>query len=70
MSRIRNTTLTNVVLGLMYGTVKAGNFVIDVKFRQQTVKILRAPGRFSLTAINFAQKPKSNGLIFYFFHIL
>ena len=32
------------------GTVKAGNFVIDVKFRHPTVKILGAPARLSLTA--------------------
>jgi hypothetical protein len=43
-------------------TVKAGNFV--------TVKTLGAPGRLSLTAIDFAQKPKVKGLIFYFFYIL
>ena len=51
-------------------TVKACNFVIDVLFRHLTVKILGAPGGLSFTAIDFAQKPKVNGLIFYFFHIL
>jgi len=51
-------------------TVKACNFVIDVLFRHLTVKILGAPGGLSFTAIDFAQKPKVNGLIYYFFHIL
>jgi hypothetical protein len=51
-------------------TVKAGNFVIGVYFRRQTVKILGAPGWLSLTVTDFAPKTKDKNLIFYFFYIL
>ncbi len=62
--------LSEIFLIECIGTVKAGNFVIGLKFRHQTVKILGAPGRFSLTVTDFAQKPKDNDLIFYFFYFL
>jgi hypothetical protein len=51
-------------------STKAGNFVWYLFFRQLSVKILGAPARLSLSAIDFEQKQKDNGLIFYFFSIL
>jgi hypothetical protein len=51
-------------------TVKSGNFVIGGQIRHHIVKILKAPAGFSLTDVNFAQKQKDYGLIFYFFFLL